>query len=235
MLCESRKLSVNFGALEAVRDFSCQIDYGKIVCLLGANGAGKSTILRAISGLVPLATGEIFFSGEKITGSSPHNIVKKGISHVLEQRRLFCEMNVMENLQMGAHLQTDSAIRKRTLDEVLAIFPPLRNKLFQRAGTLSGGEQQMTAIGRALMNRPRLLLMDEPTLGLSPILCEHLIDRIVEINKRGTSILLAEQKAELVLPASDEGYLLSLGRLVLAASSRELMADERVKRTYLGV
>ncbi len=234
MLFELKGIKVSYDSVEALKGISLQVDKGKIVCLLGSNGAGKSTILKAISGLVQVSSGEVCFDGERIDILPSHRIVERGIAHVPEERRLFCEMTVLENLEMGAYLQRDPKVLKRRTGEVLAIFPRLKEKLKQRAGTLSGGEQQMAAIGRALMSGPRLLLMDEPTLGLSPLICEAVVDCTLDIRKNGTSILLAEQNAELALLASNEGYILRLGEIVLRGSSEELMADERVKRTYLG-
>jgi branched-chain amino acid transport system ATP-binding protein len=235
VLLELRNIRVGYGAVEALKGISLQLDRGRSVCLLGANGAGKSTALRAISGLVPLRGGEIHFDGQRIDGLLPHHIVQRGVIHVPEQKRLFPEMTVLENLDMGAYLQTDRKSVSESLEEVLTIFPPLKAKLKQEAGTLSGGEQQMAAIGRALMSRPRLLLMDEPTLGLSPILCEAVMESVVKIKQRGTSILLSEQNAELALGASDEGYIMRLGEIVLHSTSAELMTDERVRKAYLGI
>ena len=235
MFLELRNIQVQYGSVEALKGISLQIDRGKSVCLLGANGAGKSTALRAVSGLVPLKAGEIYFDEERIDGLSPHHVVRRGIIQVPEERRLFPEMTVLENLEMGAYLEKEQHKLKESLDEVLSIFPPLRNKLKQEAGTLSGGEQQMAAIGRALMSRPRLLLMDEPTLGLSPILCEAVMESVVKIKQRGTSLLLSEQNAELALEVSDEGYIMRLGEIVLHGTSRELVSDERVRKAYLGM
>jgi len=235
MLLEIKDIKVSYGSVEVVKGISLQIDRGKIVCLLGANGAGKSTALRAISSLVPLTSGEIYFEGKRIDGLPPHHVVKRGITHVMEERRLFCEMSVQENLEMGAYLQSDQRKLKESLEEVLSIFPALEIKLTQRAGTLSGGEQQMAAIGRALMSRPRLLLMDEPTLGLSPLLCDIVMECTIEIKKRGTSLLLSEQNAELALSASNEGYIMRLGEIVLHGNSQELISDERVRKAYLGI
>lgn len=234
MLFDLRDIKVSYDSVEALKGISLHVDKGRIVCLLGSNGAGKSTILKAISGLVQVSSGEIYFNGQRIDTLPSHRIVERGIAHVPEERRLFCEMTVLENLEMGAYLQRDKKILKRGIEEVLAIFPLLKKKLKQRAGTLSGGEQQMAAIGRALMSGPRLLLMDEPTLGLSPLLCEAVVDCTMDIRQHGTSVLLAEQNAEMALLASNEGYVLRLGEIVSWGSSEELMADERVKKAYLG-
>ncbi len=235
MLLELRNVRVSYGDVEVLKGISINIEKGKVVCLLGANGAGKSTALRALSGLVPLNSGEIYFDGERIDGLAPHHIVRKGVIHVPEERRLFPEMGVIENLEMGAYLEKDQKKLKANIEEVLTIFPRLKSKLKQQAGTLSGGEQQMAAIGRALMSKPRLMVMDEPTLGLSPILCETVMDSIVQIRQRGTSLLLSEQNSELALDVSDEGYIMRLGEIVLHGTSKELASDERVRKAYLGM
>jgi branched-chain amino acid transport system ATP-binding protein len=235
VLLETRNLRVSYGAVEVLKGISLQIEKGKVVCLLGTNGAGKSTTLRAISGLVPANSGEIYFDGERIDTFPPHHIVRRGIVHVPEERRLFTEMTVLENLEMGAYLERDRKSLKDSLEEVLTVFPALQKKLKQQAGTLSGGEQQMTAIGRALMSKPHLLLMDEPTLGLSPILCETVMESVIKIKERGTSILLSEQNSELALEVSDEGYIMRLGEIVLHDSSQRLETDERVRKAYLGI
>ena len=235
MLLELRNVRVSYGDVEVLKGVSINIEKGKVVCLLGANGAGKSTALRALSGLVPLNSGEIYFDGERIDGLAPHHIVRKGVIHVPEERRLFPEMGVIENLEMGAYLEKDQKKLKANIEEVLTIFPRLKSKLKQQAGTLSGGEQQMAAIGRALMSKPRLMVMDEPTLGLSPILCETVMDSIVQIRQRGTSLLLSEQNSELALDVSDEGYIMRLGEIVLHGTSKELVSDERVRKAYLGM
>ena len=232
---EIRDMRVGYGAVEVLKGISLQIEKGKVVCLLGANGAGKSTALRALSGLVPLTSGEILFDGQRIDGLQPHHIVRKGVIHVPEERRLFPEMGVQENLEMGAYLQKDHRKLKESLEEVLTIFPRLKQKLKQQAGTLSGGEQQMAAIGRALMSRPRLLVMDEPTLGLSPLLCETVMESLVQIKQQGTSLLLSEQNSELALEVSDEGYIMRLGEIVLHGTSQQLMTDDGVRKAYLGM
>ena len=236
MFFESHRVTVTYGPVKAVEDFSFKFDQGRIICLLGANGAGKSSLLKAISGLTQLASGEIYFEDQRIDGLPPHHIAAKGIALVPEGRKLFPEMTVLENLEMGSYLQRDSRKRKESQEEVLNIFTVLRSRLGQRAGTMSGGEQQMTAIARALMSRPRLLLMDEPTLGLSPILCDTLVSQIVEIHhQRGTSMLLGEQRVELALLASHEGYVLNLGKLLLSGNSQELAANDHVRKAYFGI
>ncbi len=235
MFLEMRNVRVSYGSVEVLKGISIEVEKGKAICLLGANGAGKSTALRAISRLVPLDSGEIYFDGQRVDGLPPHHVVRRGIIQVPEERRLFCEMSVRENLEMGAYLEKDREKLRESLDEALTIFPRLKQKLKQQAGTLSGGEQQMAAIGRALMSKPRLLLMDEPTLGLSPILCEAVMESIVKIKQQGTSLLLSEQNAELALDVSDAGYIMKLGEIVLHGTSRELVSDERVRKAYLGM
>ena len=235
MLLELRNVKVGYDAVEVLKGVSFQIERKRVVCLLGANGAGKSTALRAISRLVPLRSGEIYFDGQRIDSLAPHHVVRRGVVQVPEERRLFCEMSVQENLEMGAYLEKEQRKVRENLEEVLTIFPALKNKLKRQAGTLSGGEQQMAAIGRALMSTPRLLLMDEPTLGLSPLLCDVVMESIVKIKQRGTSLLLAEQNAELALEVSDEGYIVRLGEIVLHGTSQQLMTDERVRKAYLGM
>ncbi len=235
MLLDVQNIRVSYGMVEVLKRISLTIERGTVVCLLGANGAGKSTAMRAISSLTPLNDGSIYFDGARIDGLPPHHVVKRGVTHVPEERRLFVEMTVQENLEMGAYLQKGRKKIRESLDGVLSIFPRLKEKLAQRAGTLSGGEQQMTAIGRALMSEPLLLLMDEPTLGLSPLLCDAVMDCVTEIKKRGTSILLSEQNSELALEVSDEGYIMRLGEIVLRGTSRDLMSDERVREAYLGL
>ena len=235
MLLELRNVRVGYDEVEVLKGVSFQIEKERVVCLLGANGAGKSTALRAVSGLVPLNGGEIYFDGQRIDGLAPHHVVRRGVVQVPEERRLFCEMSVQENLEMGAYLEKDRRKLKENLEEVLIIFPALKNKLKRQAGTLSGGEQQMTAIGRALMSKPLLLLMDEPTLGLSPLLCDAVMESIVKIKQGGTSLLLAEQNAELALEVSDEGYIVRLGEIILHGTSQQLVTDERVRKAYLGM
>jgi branched-chain amino acid transport system ATP-binding protein len=235
VLLEMRNIRVGYGPIEVLKGVSLQIEKGRVVCLLGANGAGKSTALRAISRLVPLNSGEIYFDGERIDGLAPHHVVRRGVIQVPEERRLFCEMSVQDNLEMGAYLEKEQKKLRESLEEVLGIFPALKDKLKRQAGTLSGGEQQMAAIGRGLMSKPRLMLMDEPTLGLSPILCEAVMESIVKIKDRGTSLLLSEQNAELALEVSDEGYIMRLGEIVLHGTSQQLMTDERVRKAYLGM
>jgi branched-chain amino acid transport system ATP-binding protein len=208
---------------------------GRIVTLIGSNGAGKSTTLRAISGLIKARAGEILYEGKSLPGLPPHEIVKRGLSHVPEGRMIFANLTVMENLRMGAYLQTNAAVIRAELAFVLATFPRLQERAQQIAGTLSGGEQQMLAIGRALMSKPRFLLLDEPSLGIAPLLVKTIFEKIVEINKtQGITILLVEQNANLALEISHFGYVLETGRIILADDSAQLRQNPQVKSAYLG-
>ena len=228
-------LHVSYGAIAAVSGISFHVDAGAIVTLIGGNGAGKSTTLRAISGLRRPAAGSIRFQDEEIGAAAPDRIVARGLSHVPEGRMVFSNLTVAENLAMGAYLQRDAARTAGTRDYVCGIFPRLKERLRQTAGTLSGGEQQMLAIGRALMGRPKFLMLDEPSLGIAPRLITTIFEKIVEINRtQGIGILLVEQNAQLALEVSSYGYVLETGRIALEGPSRELRADPRLKATYLG-
>jgi branched-chain amino acid transport system ATP-binding protein len=221
-----------YGSIQAIRGVSLVVDPGETVCLIGANGAGKSTTLRAISGLVRPTAGRLVFDGEEITALPPHEIVRRGISHVPEGRGIFSRLTVRENLELGAYLRRDGG--REDIERVFETFPRLRERAGQTAGTLSGGEQQMLAIGRALMGRPTLLLLDEPSMGLSPILVDLIFERIREINEGGTTILLVEQNATGALQVSDRGYVIESGRIVISGTGERLAEDERVKHAYLG-
>jgi branched-chain amino acid transport system ATP-binding protein len=223
-----------YGQIMAVKGVSLRIDTGEIVALIGANGAGKSTTLRTISGLLRPRAGSIKFEGERIDSVAPHKIVALGISHVPEGRAVFGQLTVRENLEMGAYRRKDRKAIEQDLDRVLVTFPRLRDRLKQDGGTLSGGEQQMLAIGRALMAQPRLLLLDEPSMGLSPVLVETIFNTVIEINRGGTTILLVEQNAAMALQAATRGYVLESGQIALEASAAALRADDRVRKTYLG-
>ena len=228
-------LSVSYGAIQALSDVSFAIDAGRIVTLIGANGAGKSTTLRTLSGLLRARSGRITFRGDDITRLAPHRIVARGLAHVPEGRMIFANLTVGENLAMGAYLQRDKARVAENRDYVFGIFPRLRERLAQSAGTLSGGEQQMLAIGRALMGEPRLLMLDEPSLGIAPKLITTIFEKIVEINReRGVTILLVEQNANLALEISHHAYVLETGRLVMQGESKQLRSDPRLKAAYLG-
>ena len=225
-------LKVNYGGIEAVKGISFEVPQGEIVTLIGANGAGKSTTLRTISGLVSPAAGSITLKGEDITGKAPDVIVSKGITLVPEGRRVFPGMTVLENLKIGAYLRSD--LLDEDLKWVYDLFPRLKERSWQKAGTLSGGEQQMLAVGRALMSRPQIMMLDEPSLGLAPIIVRSIFDIIREINKQGVTILLVEQNANMALKAANHGYVLETGIINLSGTGEELYTNEDVKRAYLG-
>ena len=225
-------LQVNYGGIEAVKGISFQVPERQIVTLIGANGAGKSTTLRTISGLVKPAHGRIHLQGEDITSLSPDRIVSRGITLVPEGRRVFPDLTVVENLKIGAYLRRDSL--NEDLKWVYDLFPRLKERSWQAAGTLSGGEQQMLAVGRALMSRPKIIMMDEPSLGLAPIVVKGIFDIIREINKQGVTVLLIEQNANMALHTADLGYVLETGKITLTGPGKELLVNENVKKAYLG-
>lgn len=227
-------IDVYYGAIHALKGISLEVNEGEIVTLIGANGAGKSTTLRTISGLLKPKTGSITFLGQDIAGVRAHEIVKKGISQVPEGRRVFAEMTVMENLDLGAFVRKDKAGIQQDLKHVFELFPRLEERKNQSAGTLSGGEQQMLAMGRALMSRPKLLLLDEPSMGLAPLLIKEIFNIIVDINKSGTTVLLVEQNANMALSIANRAYVLETGRITLSGSAKELAASEDVRKAYLG-
>jgi branched-chain amino acid transport system ATP-binding protein len=231
---EMGDVHVYYGAIHALKGVSVTVGEGEIVTLIGANGAGKSTTLRAINGLNRPRQGTIRFQGRDITGSTPHSIVKSGIAQSPEGRRLFPRMSVMENLEMGAFQRTDRQNFREDLDRVFELFPRLQERRTQKAGTLSGGEQQMCAIGRALMARPKLLLLDEPSMGLAPIFVERIFEIVVEINKQGTPVLLVEQNALMALDVAQRGYVMETGKIALQGPSSELKTNEEVRKSYLG-
>jgi branched-chain amino acid transport system ATP-binding protein len=232
---EIKNLVVSYGAISALHGICLRVPDGKIVTLIGANGAGKTTTLKAISGLLKPKAGEIFHDGRNIAGLPPHQIVARGISQAPEGRMIFANLTVQENLQLGAYLQRNRETVRRELERVFILFPRLRERGKQIAGTLSGGEQQMLAIGRALMSRPRLLLLDEPSLGLAPLLVKTIFEKVVEINQeQGLTILLVEQNAKLALEISHFGYVLETGKVVLQGDSAVLRQDPKVKSAYLG-
>lgn len=236
MLLEVKNLWAHYGTAEALKDVSMKTEEGEIVTLIGANGAGKTTFLRTVTKLKAPTSGEVWFQGKRIDGLSSENIIKKRIGHVLEGRRLFPYMTVLENLKLGAHLRNDIREINRDLEELFEHFPVFKERSRQKAGTLSGGEQQMVAIGRALMGKPTLLLMDEPSMGLSPKMVEE-IGRIVrDINeKRSVSIILVEQNARLALGLAHRGYVIEVGQIVLEGKAKDLSQDKRVKSAYLGL
>lgn len=227
-------INVYYGAIHAIKGISLEVNEGEIVTLIGANGAGKSTILRTISGLLKPKSGEIAFEDQSIVGMPAQNIVKLGISQVPEGRRVFANMTVLENLELGAYIRSDSKGIQQDMDVVFERFPRLSERISQLAGTLSGGEQQMLAMGRALMSRPRLLLLDEPSMGLAPLLVKEIFSIIKDINATGTTILLVEQNAHMALSIANKAYVLETGRITLSGDAKELAASEEVRKAYLG-
>ena len=233
-ILELEDVHTYYGSIQALKGVSIEVYDGEVVTLIGANGAGKSTTLRSINGLNHPREGRIRFQGRDITQEPPHDVVKMGISQSPEGRRLFPRMSVMENLEMGAFQRDDKAGIKESLDRVFELFPRLQERRNQRAGTMSGGEQQMCAIGRALMAQPKLLLLDEPSMGLAPIFVERIFEIVVEINKQGTPILLVEQNALMALDVADRGYVMETGSIALADDAKSLAQNEQVRKTYLG-
>ncbi|MDX1952668.1 MAG: ABC transporter ATP-binding protein [Verrucomicrobiota bacterium] len=234
-MLEVENLSVQYGVITALHQISFKVRRGEIVTIIGANGAGKTTTLRAISGLVPAKSGTIRFNDEQIRAVPAHKIVKRGLAHVPEGRMVFANLTVMENLQMGAYLRSDRAAIKDDLEYIFSIFPRLKERAKQSAGTLSGGEQQMLAISRALMSKPQFLMLDEPSLGIAPLLVKTIFEKIVEINRnQGITILLVEQNANLALEISTSGFVLETGKIILHGASTDLRTNPDVKRAYLG-
>lgn len=234
-MLEVKNLHVHYGTVEAVKGVSFEISAGAIVSLIGANGAGKSTILRSLTGLVHPSGGEARFEGRSLVGLAPHQIVRLGIAHVPEGRRLFPKMTVLDNLKMGAYLQKNKADVSATLDMIYEHFPILQERGQQTAGSMSGGEQQMLAMARALMNRPKLLLLDEPSMGLSPIMTAEIGKIVRQINALDVSIILVEQNAMLALTLAQYGYVLETGSIVMQGKAQELLQDDGVKKAYLGI
>jgi len=232
-LLEVKNLTVYYGSVLALDDISLSVNGGEIVAMIGPNGAGKSTALKAICGLVKSTSGEILFQGEDINGNQPYQLVEKGLCLVPEGRRVFTSMTVLENLEMGAYTRNDKNIQE-DIDRVFTLFPVLKKRQKQRAGTLSSGEQQMLAIGRALMLRPKLLLLDEPSLGLSPNYMETVFEKIKEINKEGTTILLVEQNARMALEYADRGYVFKIGKIAFEDNAKNLLENDEVKQSFLG-
>jgi branched-chain amino acid transport system ATP-binding protein len=234
MLLELDDVRVRYGNIEAVKGISMQVDEGQIVALIGGNGAGKTTTLKTISGTLPTSSGKISFAGETISALPSHEVVSRGISHTPEGRRIFPRMTVKENLEMGAFQREDTAGIKDDLERMFNLFPVLKERAKQSGGTLSGGEQQMLAIGRSLMSRPKLLMLDEPSMGLAPLVVEKIFQAIEEINKEGTTILLVEQNAHIALTLASKGYVLESGQIVLSDDANALLRNDRVRKAYLG-
>lgn len=232
LILSVRDLQVNYGGIEAVKQISFDVSQGGIVTLIGANGAGKSTTLKAIAGLVKVKSGSIEFMGENLVGKDTTEIVSKGITLVPEGRRVFADLSVLENIKIGAYLRNDDLTDD--INWVYDLFPRLKERSWQLAGTLSGGEQQMLAVARALMSRPKIIMMDEPSLGLAPIIVKGIFDIIKEINKQGTTVLLIEQNANMALKTADYAYVLETGKITLSGKGSELLVNEEVKKAYLG-
>ena len=233
-LLEIEDMHSYYGHIQALRGISLTVDEGEVVTLIGSNGAGKTTTLRSIHGILPPKQGRIIFAGEEIQGVPAHELISRGIAQSPEGRRIFFRMTVLENLEMGAYHRNDASGIREDMDRVFALFPRLKERTKQEAGTMSGGEQQMLAIGRALMSRPRLLLLDEPSMGLAPVLVERIFEIIREINKQGTTILLVEQNANIALEIATRGYVLESGAIVNSAPAAELREDPTVREAYLG-
>ena len=233
-ILELRDVHVYYGAIHAVKGISLEVREDEIVTLIGANGAGKSTTLRAVNGLNHPKQGTIHFRGDEITGATPHSIVQRGVAQSPEGRRLFPRMSVTENLEMGAFQRDDKENFAADMERVFELFPRLKERRMQKAGTMSGGEQQMCAIGRALMARPKLLLLDEPSMGLAPIFVERIFETVIEVNKQGTPVLLVEQNALMALDVAQRGYVMETGRIALEGPAAELKTNEQVRKTYLG-
>ncbi len=233
-LLEIKDLEVNYGVIKAIKGVSFDVNEGEIIALIGANGAGKTTILHTITGLIQAKKGSIVFDGKELTKTPPHKIVSMGMAHVPEGRRIFQQLSVLENLKLGAYTRKDKSEIASTLKMVYKRFPRLEERKNQVAGTLSGGEQQMLAMGRALMSKPRIILMDEPSMGLSPLLVSEIFDIIKVINESGTTVLLVEQNAKKALSIADRAYVLETGNITLSGDAKDLINDESVKKAYLG-
>ncbi len=233
-MLEIKDLEVYYGVIQAIKGISFQVEEGEVIALIGSNGAGKTTTLHAVTGLVPAKAGEILFEGKNIAKLPGHKIVSMGMAHVPEGRRVFSQLTVYQNLKMGAYTRKDKDEIARNLENVYKKFPRLEERKNQIAGTLSGGEQQMLAMGRALMSQPKIILMDEPSMGLSPIFVNEIFDIIREVSAQGVTVLLVEQNAKKALSIADRAYVLETGRITLQGDARELMNDESVKKAYLG-
>ena len=230
-----RDLQVHYGRINALKGVTISVDEGQLVALIGANGAGKTTLLNAITGTVPSSAGSVVFRGERITNEKPHLITRRGIAHVPEGRNIFSELSVEENLEIGAYITHDKPTIRRLIEEHYTLFPRLAERRRQEGGSLSGGEQQMLAIARGLMSEPRLLLLDEPSLGLAPLLGETVFELITRINTRGVSVLLVEQNANIALQIASYGYALETGSIILQDEAKALLTNEQVRKAYLGI
>ena len=233
-LLEVKDLEVHYGVIKALKGVSFEVNEGEIIALIGANGAGKTTTLQTVSGILPISSGKIFFNGEEITKIPAHKLVKLGISQVPEGRRVFSQMTVLENLKMGAYIRKDKAAIEEDIRNIYKRFPRLEERKNQLAGTLSGGEQQMLAMGRALMSKPKILLLDEPSMGLSPLLVTEIFKIIKDINDAGTTVLLVEQNAKKALSIADRAYVLETGDIALSGKASDLINDDTIKKAYLG-
>lgn len=234
ILLEIKDLNLFYGGIHALKGINLKVKEGEIITLIGANGAGKTSTLRAISSLEKIKNGEIIFKGENINGVFPNKLVARGLSHVPEGRKIFGNLTVMENLELGAYLRKDKKEIKEDYEKVFEKFPILKERKNQNAGTLSGGEQQMLAIGRALMSRPKMLLLDEPSMGLAPMVVKAIFDTIVEINKAGTTVLLVEQNANMALSIANRAYVLETGNIVLEGDAKALLTNDKIRAAYLG-
>ncbi|MBQ7359336.1 MAG: ABC transporter ATP-binding protein [Lachnospiraceae bacterium] len=233
-MLEVKELQVYYGVIQALKDVSFEVNQGEVIALIGANGAGKTTTLHTVTGLLPAKHGSIIFEGVDITKMPAHKIVQMGIAHVPEGRRVFADLSVYENLIMGAYTRKDKKEIAKNLENVYARFPRLKERRTQRAGTLSGGEQQMLAMGRALMSNPKMIVMDEPSMGLSPIFVNEIFDIIQKVSASGTTVLLVEQNAKKALSIADRAYVLETGKVVLSGDAKELLNDDSIKKAYLG-
>ena len=233
-MLEVKDLQVYYGVIQAIKGISFEVNQGEVIALIGANGAGKTTTLHTITGLLSPKSGQVLFEGKDITTTPAHKIVSMGMAHVPEGRRVFAELSVYENLKMGAYTRKDKAEIEETLQSVYKRFPRLKERKNQMAGTLSGGEQQMLAMGRALMSKPRIILMDEPSMGLSPIMVNEIFDIIRAVSESGTTVLLVEQNAKKALSIADRAYVLETGKIVLSGDAKDLLEDDSIKKAYLG-
>lgn len=233
-MLEVKDLQVYYGMIQAIKGISFEVNQGEVIALIGANGAGKTTTLHTVTGLISPKSGQVLFEGKDITKTPAHKIVSMGMAHVPEGRRVFAELSVYENLRMGAYTRKDKAEIEETLKNVYKRFPRLKERKNQLAGTLSGGEQQMLAMGRALMSKPRIILMDEPSMGLSPIMVNEIFDIIRAVSESGTTVLLVEQNAKKALSIADRAYVLETGKIVLSGDAKDLLEDDSIKKAYLG-